>query len=158
MEAQFRFFNSKEFSDSGRPIIAGLNYFLTHGARGGEGNRLLGEKRDVHVWLGWLERRANGEVGAIETPIGSIPRYADLASLFTSKIAKDYPRPLYDRQFSLYLDQITSRIEMQREAWGEEPGIPPRLFEIYERQLAGLAALKAIHGPVVAPHLLDRQG
>ncbi len=71
--------------------MAGLNYFLTHGARGGEGTKLLGEKRDVKVWLGWLERRAHGDVEAIETPIGYIPKYEDLKPLF-AEIDKDYPR------------------------------------------------------------------
>ncbi|HUT79174.1 MAG TPA: phosphoenolpyruvate carboxykinase domain-containing protein, partial [Polyangia bacterium] len=154
MEAQFRFFNSGKLTAAGRPILAGLNYFLTHESRGGTGSGLLGEKRDVHVWLGWLEQRANGEVGAIETPIGSIPRYEDLAALFTSKITKDYPRELYDRQFSLHVDKIVARIDMQREAWSEEQGIPPRLFEIYDRQRAELLALKAAHGPVIPPALL----
>ena len=88
MEAQFIFFNSKKFTPEGRPVIAGLNYFLTHGARGGtaegDARRLLGEKRDVKVWLSWLERYAHGEVQAIETPIGWIPRHEDLARLFRS--------------------------------------------------------------------------
>ena len=35
--------------------------------------KTLGEKRDVKVWLAWLERRAHDEVGAIETPIGYLP-------------------------------------------------------------------------------------
>jgi phosphoenolpyruvate carboxykinase (GTP) len=34
---------------------------------------LLGEKKDVKAWLGWLERRAHGEVEAIETPSASFP-------------------------------------------------------------------------------------
>jgi len=42
MDAQFVFFNSDKLK--GKPIMAGLNYFLTHGARGGEGDQLLGEK------------------------------------------------------------------------------------------------------------------
>jgi GTP-dependent phosphoenolpyruvate carboxykinase len=58
--------------------MAGLNYFLTHEARGGSGKGLLGEKRDVHVWLGWLELFTHGDVQAIETPIGWIPKYEDL--------------------------------------------------------------------------------
>ena len=57
MHAQFEFFNSDKIKKEHRPILAGLNYFLTHGARGGEGDKLLGEKKDVHVWMGWLERR-----------------------------------------------------------------------------------------------------
>ncbi|MBN2450588.1 MAG: phosphoenolpyruvate carboxykinase (GTP), partial [Lentisphaeria bacterium] len=106
MQSQFRFFNSPKLSAAARPTLAGLNYFLTHGARGGEGTRLLGEKRDVRVWLTWLERRAHGEVGAIETPIGYIPRYEELKALFAELIGKEYPRELYDRQFSLYVENI----------------------------------------------------
>jgi len=51
MDAQFKFFGSDKIDDSQRPIMAGLNYFLTHEARGGTGKALLGEKRDVKVWL-----------------------------------------------------------------------------------------------------------
>ena len=46
--------------------------------------KLLGEKRDVKVWLTWLCHFANGEVEGIETPVGSIPKYDDLKSLFSS--------------------------------------------------------------------------
>jgi phosphoenolpyruvate carboxykinase (GTP) len=154
MQAQFRFFNSRKFSDAGRPIMAGLNYFLTHGARGGEGNKLLGEKRDVRVWLTWLEQRAHGEVEAIATPIGYIPRYEDLQKLFTTLIGKEYPRELYDRQFSFYLDNIIGRIDVQQQAYAKEENLPRRLFEIYDRQRAGLAALRERFGPVVTPSQL----
>ena len=37
MRSQFTFFNSSDFSKAGQPILAGLNYFLTHEARGGSG-------------------------------------------------------------------------------------------------------------------------
>jgi phosphoenolpyruvate carboxykinase (GTP) len=151
MTAQFAFFNSSRLTD--KPIMAGLNYFLTHGARGGEGTKLLGEKRDVKVWLGWLERRAHGDVDAIETPIGGIPRYDDLKTLF-AEIDKDYPRDLYDKQFSFYVDNIVARIDLQREAYGKEKGVPPRLFEVYDEQRRGLLALKAVYGPVVTPNQL----
>jgi GTP-dependent phosphoenolpyruvate carboxykinase len=79
-----------------------LNYFLTHEARGGSSKKLLGEKKDVKVWLGWLERQAHGDVDAIETPIGFMPRYDDLKALFETLIDKAYPKTLYDQQFSLY--------------------------------------------------------
>jgi phosphoenolpyruvate carboxykinase (GTP) len=70
MEAQFQFFGSAKIAPDKRPILAGLNYFLTHEARGGTSKQLLGEKRDVKAWMAWLERRAHGEVEAIDTPIG----------------------------------------------------------------------------------------
>jgi len=147
MDAQFTFFNSDKLAYE--PIIAGLNYFLTHAARGGEGKQLLGEKRDVTVWLGWLERMAHGEVKPIETPIGYLPRYEDLKALF-AEIDKEYPKELYDKQFALYLDNILARIELQEEAYREERNVPPRLFEIYAEQRESLQALKARYGPVVS--------
>lgn len=154
MDCQFQFYNSPRFSDAGRPVLAGLNYFLTHGNRGGQGDKLLGEKRDVKVWLGWLERYVHGDVTAIETPIGMIPRYDDLRALF-AEIDKPYPRDLYDKQFSFYIDNILARIELQTEAYAKEENLPPQLFRVYERQRAELLALKAKHGAVVAVEKLE---
>jgi len=151
MKTQFTFFNSPKFSDEGRPILAGLNYFLTHEARGGEGKQLLGEKRDVKVWLSWLAKYAHGEMGAIETPIGMIPKYEDLKQLFSSLIKKEYPRELYDKQFAIYTDNILGRIELQREAFGKEKNLPAKLFQVYDEWTKGLLALKEKHGPVVSP-------
>jgi phosphoenolpyruvate carboxykinase (GTP) len=147
MDAQFTFFNSDKLKN--KPVMAGLNYFLTHGARGGEGAELLGEKRDVKVWLGWLELRANGDVEAIETPIGYIPKYEDLKELF-DKIGKAYPRELYEKQFALYIDNILGRIDLQKEAYKKAENVPPKLFEIYEKQRKGLEALKSKYGSVVS--------
>jgi phosphoenolpyruvate carboxykinase (GTP) len=147
MDAQFTFFNSGKLKS--KPIITGLNYFLTHEARGGEGSGLLGEKRDVKVWLGWLERRAHGDVDAIETPIGFIPKYKDLEELFAG-IGKEYPKELYDKQFAFYVDNILARIDLQEEAYRKEKNIPARLFEVYREQREGLEALKAKYGPIVS--------
>jgi phosphoenolpyruvate carboxykinase (GTP) len=154
MEAQFRFFNSSRFSPEGRPIMAGLNYFLTHGARGGEGRKLLGEKRDVSVWLSWLERLAHSEVEAIDTPIGYIPRYEDLRRLFSELIGKEYTNQLYERQFSFYVDKIVGRIDLQKQAYSKEKRLPSRLFEVYDEQRAGLVALREKYGLVISPDQL----
>jgi phosphoenolpyruvate carboxykinase (GTP) len=135
--------------------MAGLNYFLTHGARGGSGKTLLGEKKDVKAWLGWLERRAHGDVDAIETPIGFLPRYEDLKTLFTTLIDKPYPRDLYDRQFALYVDNIVARIDLQLAAYGKEEGIPQKLFVVLKQQREGLMALKERFGPIITPAQLE---
>mgnify|MGYP000913846305 CR=1 FL=1 len=154
MDAQFKFFGSRQIADDKRPILAGLNYFLTHEARGGTGRKLLGEKRDVKVWMAWLERRAHGEVKAIDTPIGYLPLYADLKGLFADLIAKDYPEALYHQQFSLYVDNILARLELQIGAYHNEHKIPARLFEILFEQRGGLLALRQVFGPVVSPEQL----
>jgi phosphoenolpyruvate carboxykinase (GTP) len=148
MSAQFKFFNSTKFSDEGRPILAGLNYFLTHENRGGSGQGLLGEKRDVKVWLGWLELFAHGDVEAIDTPIGYLPRFDSLKELFDG-IGKPYPKELYDMQFSLHIDRLVARIDLQTEAYSKEENLPPQLFEVYRQQKAELLALREGHGPIV---------
>jgi phosphoenolpyruvate carboxykinase (GTP) len=155
MDAQFKFFGSGKIDDGKRPVMAGLNYFLTHGARGGEGKKLLGEKRDVKVWLAWLERLAHNDVQAIDTPIGRLPRYDDLKDLFQSIIDKPYPRDLYDKQFSLYIDNIVNRIDMQLEAYGKEENLPAKLFEVLKAQREGLTVLKEKFGPIVLPAQLE---
>ena len=149
MNAQFTLFNSKKFSDAGRPVMAGLNYFLTHANRGSSGKGLLGEKKDVRVWLGWLELYAHGDVEAIASPIGMLPRYEDLKKLFDG-IGKDYPKALYDMQFALYVDNIVARIDLQTEAYAKEENIPATLFEVYKKQKSDLLAMKEKFGAVVA--------
>ncbi len=148
MRAQFTFFNSAKFSDKTRPVMAGLNYFLTHEDRGGAGTGLLGEKKDVKVWLGWLELFAHGDVEGIETPVGFLPRYDDLVPLFKS-IDKEYPKSLYDMQFALYIDKIIDRIELQKEAYGKEKDIPDELYEVYAKQKTDLEQIKEKHGMIV---------
>jgi len=160
MQVQFDFFNNKAIADDKRPVLAGLNYFLTHEARGGtEGKKLLGEKKDVKVWLGWLELLAHKEVDTIETPVGHIPKYEDLKKLFKEKINKDYPEALYNMQFSLYIDNIVGRIDLQTEAYGKDAHIPKRLFEIYEEQKKELLEYREKYGPIVTPaQLIEAAG
>lgn len=155
MDAQFRFFNSDAIVSERRPLLAGLNYFLTHAARGGESKKLLGEKRDVKVWMAWLGRRAHSEVDALMAPIGYLPKYEDLKEMFQKIIRKEYPRSLYDKQFSLYIDNIVARYDLQIGAYGKEENLPPRLFEILKQQRKELMDLKAAYGPVVTPDQLE---
>jgi len=158
MDAQFKFFGSDKIDDAKRPVMAGLNYFLTHEARGGSGKKLLGEKRDVKAWLAWLERWAHKEISAIKTPIGVLPKYDDLKKLFQERINKEYPQDLYDRQFSLYIDNIVARIDLQIKAYEKEENLPPRLFEILEKCRRELIALKEKHGPIVTPKQMEAEG
>ncbi|MFA5906686.1 MAG: phosphoenolpyruvate carboxykinase (GTP) [Desulfobacula sp.] len=151
MEAQFKFFGSKKIKNEYKPVMAGLNYFLTDQARGGNSPKLIGEKRDVKVWLAWLERYSHNEVGHISTPIGNLPLYADLKSLFKAVIDKEYPEDVYIKQFSLYIDPIIKRIDLQKEAYSKEKGIPAILFDILEQQKNELLRLKEKHGSIVVP-------
>ena len=151
MDAQFKFFGNPDIAADKKPVMAGLNYFLTHEARGGESKKLLGEKRDVKVWLAWLERYAHQEVKAIETPIGYLPLYDDLKRLFKEIIDKAYPLDLYIKQFSLYTDNIIKRLDLQIDAYSKEKNIPGTLFEVLHGQRDGLVVLKQEKGAIVSP-------
>lgn len=153
MDAQFKFFGSDKIKKDCKPVMAGLNYFLTDKARGGDSPKLLGEKRDVKVWLSWLERYAHNEIDYISTPIGNLPKYDDLKSLFKQIIDKDYTKELYAKQFSLYVDNIIKRLELQQEAYAKEEGIPQTLFDILAEQKQALSALKDAHGSIVSPDI-----
>ncbi|MCF6248380.1 MAG: phosphoenolpyruvate carboxykinase domain-containing protein, partial [Desulfobacula sp.] len=157
MDAQFKFFGSNDIKEEYKPVMAGLNYFLTDQARGGDSTRLLGEKRDVKVWLSWLERYAYNEINFIETPIGNLPEYKDLKVLFKQIIDKDYSKELYTKQFSLYVDNIIKRVELQQAAYSKEEGIPKVLFDILAKQKSGLDKLKEKFGSVVTPDLFSQE-
>ncbi len=154
MRAQFTFFNSSKFAANKRPVMAGLNYFLTQGNRGGSGDALLGEKKDVKVWLGWLELFANGDVKAINTPIGFLPKFDDLVPLFEN-IDKKYSRDLYDMQFALYVDKIITRIDLQHEAYSKEDNVPQTLFDVYKKQKRALLELKEKFGGIITSDKLE---
>jgi phosphoenolpyruvate carboxykinase (GTP) len=154
MDAQFKFFNSPKIDADKCPIMAGLNYFLTDQARGGASTNLLGEKKDVKVWLSWLGNLSYGETDFIRSPIGFLPEYEDLKKLFKEIIQKDYDYNLYEKQFSLYVDKIIARIDLQLESYGKEPNIPERLFEVLKIQKEALLCLKKSFGAIVTPDQL----
>jgi len=154
MRVQFQFFGHEKFDEKARPILAGLNYFLTEEARGGEGKKLLGEKRDVKAWLTWLARFAHGDYKGIETPVGFIPTYDEMKKTFADTIGKEYPKDLYDKQFAIYADRIIDRINLQREAFGKEENLPEQLFKVYDEWESGLNELKGKFGAVIAPENL----
>ncbi len=156
MDAQFAFFGNKKIAEDKKPVMAGLNYFLTEEARGGASKKLLGEKRDVKVWLTWLERHTHNDVDYIKTPIGNLPKFDDLKDFFQSIINKEYTAELYVKQFSLYIDNIVARIDLQMEAYGKESNIPGKLFEVLKEQREGLMALRDKYGPIVKPSELEK--
>jgi len=151
MDAQFKFFGNAAITDNNKPVMAGLNYFLTEKARGGTTSNLLGEKKDVKVWLGWLERYAHNEIAFLTTPIGNLPRYDDLKQLFKQIINKKYPQSLYEQQFSIHVDNIIKRIDLQEKAYAKEKGIPKKLFDILSSQKQALLKLKEQKGSIVSP-------
>jgi phosphoenolpyruvate carboxykinase (GTP) len=88
------------------PLVFHVNYFL----KGKDGKYLNGIK-DKHVWVKWMELRVNGEVEAIKTPTGYIPKYQDLAKIFKSLLNKDYTKEQYEEQFTLRIPERIAKKE-----------------------------------------------
>lgn len=128
--------NRKFFAGLSKPPrIFGVNYFL----QGADGKFLNG-KNDKWVWYQWIEKRANGEVDVVETPIGGIPKYEDLASLFKELLGKDYAREEYEEQFAIRKDKFLEKIGRARAVYQNESrvgaGVPSVVFEQLDRQEA----------------------
>ncbi|HAJ31857.1 MAG TPA: phosphoenolpyruvate carboxykinase (GTP) [Candidatus Atribacteria bacterium] len=88
------------------PKIYTTNYFLKD-----ESGNYLNSKLDKKVWLLWAEGRVYGEYEAIETPVGLIPKYEDLKTLFIRELDKDYTKAEYIQQFSLRVVKYLEKME-----------------------------------------------
>ena len=153
MDGQFKFFTNPKLKN--QPVLASLNYFLTDASRGGSTTNLLGEKKDVIVWLTWLARLANKEVSGLKTALGIIPTFEEISNVFDELVPdKGYTKELYDKQFSLYLDNIIARIDMQVAAYKKETNVPDIYFKTQAAKKSRLEALKASNGSIVSPDQL----
>lgn len=128
--------NRKFFAGLSKPPrIFGVNYFLQ-----GSDGKFLNGKNDKWVWYQWMEKRVNGEVDVIETPIGGIPKYEDLAFLFKELLGKDYTREEYEEQFAIRKDKILGKIARVRAIYKDSAcvggSVPAKLFEQLDRQEA----------------------
>lgn len=123
-----------------RPRVFATNYFLKH-----EG-KYVNEKVDKKVWVLWAEGRVHGEYGAIETPIGYIPRYEDLRSLFRQIFDRDYRLEDYNLQFSLRLDKLLEKIGRMEQVYRDESLVPESFWRILNRQKTDLTSIKAKTG------------
>ncbi len=154
MDGQFKFFTNPELKM--KPVLASLNYFLTDAARGGNSQDLLGEKRDVTVWLTWLAKLAHDEVTGLKTPLGIIPTFKEVKAIFDQLIPdKGYTKELYEKQFSLYVDNVIARIDMQVAAYQKEVNVPEIYFKTQAAKKARLEKLKAEKGAIVTPDQLS---
>jgi len=100
--------NHLKFADNLKdvPRIYATNYFLKDDA----GN-YLNSKLDKKVWILWAEGRVHHEFEAIKTPVGLIPKYEDLKTLFTRELNKDYTKAEYLQQFSLSVTKYLEKME-----------------------------------------------
>ncbi|MDO9514417.1 MAG: phosphoenolpyruvate carboxykinase (GTP) [Elusimicrobiota bacterium] len=128
------------------PVIFGANYFI----RGKEGS-FLNEKNDKKVWLKWIEKRINGEAGAIKRPTGLIPEYKDLALLFAEVLGIEYTKDAYEKQFMLRVRENIAKIDRVTEIYSKFKDIPGDLETVLSDQKRRLEKVLAEHGEYVSP-------
>lgn len=128
------------------PVIFGVNYFI----RDKDGN-FLNEKNDKKVWLKWIEKRINGEAGAIKRPTGMIPEYKDLALLFAEVLGVEYTKDAYEKQFTLRVNENIAKIDRITEIYSKFSDIPEELSAVLTAQKRRLEKTLAEHGEYVSP-------
>jgi phosphoenolpyruvate carboxykinase (GTP) len=116
------------------PQVFATNYFL----KDEEGN-YLNDILDKLVWVMWAEGRCNGDFQAIKTPIGYIPKYEDLESLFGKYLDKNYTKEEYDKQFSIRTEKILEKLNRVEEFYQKEKDIPEWFWKILEQQKTALS-------------------
>ena len=128
------------------PLIFSVNYFL----RDRSGAYLNG-KLDKRVWLQWMELRVHGEVDAIRTPTGLIPRYDDLRRLFRQYLDKGYPRDAYAEQFKIRIPELLAKLDRIEAVYHGETEVPPELITQLGEQRTRLEKLRDRVGDYVSP-------
>jgi len=129
------------------PLIFGANYFL----RDKNANYLTG-MHDKRVWLKWMELRSHGDVGAIQTPTGLIPKYQDLKGLFKEVLEKDYREEDYTKQFTLRVPENLAKVGRITEIYKTRvPDAPEVLSKVLKEQKERLEEAKRSHGDYISP-------
>jgi phosphoenolpyruvate carboxykinase (GTP) len=99
-----------------------------------------------------MELRVNGDVEAIKTPTGYIPKYEDLKRLFNEVLSKDYSREQYNEQFKIRIPELLAKISRMEGIYTQKvPNTPKPLFKALEEQKKRLEELKRRKGEYVIP-------
>jgi phosphoenolpyruvate carboxykinase (GTP) len=134
------------------PLVFGVNYFLRDKGNG----KFLNAPQDKHVWIKWMELRVHGEAGAIRSPTGYLPKYADLRKLFDRTLNKDYAEEDYIKQFTIRVPENLAKIERVQRLYQENVSdTPSELFEILDQQRRRLVEAKERFGDYISPESFE---
>ncbi len=112
---------------------------------------------DKRVWVRWMELRQHGDVEAIKTPVGFIPKYPDLARLFKEILGRDYTSAEYEEQFTTRVPKLLAKIERIEKVYKADTSeLPPELFQELEAQKKRLEEARAKHGDNISPYTLEK--
>ncbi|MEM2971770.1 MAG: phosphoenolpyruvate carboxykinase (GTP) [Candidatus Bathyarchaeia archaeon] len=136
------------------PIIFGVNYFL----RDRETGKFLNAPRDKHVWVKWMELRVHGDVGALRSPTGLLPKYEDLRLLFHQVLDKEYRKEDYIKQFTIRVPENLAKIERAERFYREKVAdTPTELFKILDQQRKRLLKAREKFGDYISPGKFEEE-
>ncbi|MEM0261541.1 MAG: phosphoenolpyruvate carboxykinase domain-containing protein [Nitrososphaerota archaeon] len=98
-----------------------------------------------------MELRVHEDIDAVETPIGYIPIYSDLAKLFDRYLGKEYSEARYEKEFTIMIASLISKIERLWNIYSAIPDTPPILFETLRIQKKKLEEARSSYGDKVKP-------
>ena len=129
------------------PLIFSVNYFLKD-----KNGKYLNGISDKKVWVLWAELRVHGDVDAIETPTGLIPKYEDLAKLFKDNLDIEYSRDDYVKQFTIRIPENLAKLDRIENIYktrvANAPGI---VFAVLGEHRTALEDLCQTKGKYVSP-------
>ncbi|MCE5184818.1 MAG: phosphoenolpyruvate carboxykinase (GTP) [Planctomycetaceae bacterium] len=132
------------------PAIFSTNYFLLD-ANG----KFLNGKLDKMIWLLWAELRVNGDVDALRTPTGWIPKYEDLVLLFKSKLNKAYSQDDYVKQFTVCVANLLAKYDRVERIYREKVSDTPQIvYDTFAAIRRRLQDAQAKYGNTISPLLL----
>jgi phosphoenolpyruvate carboxykinase (GTP) len=140
--------NHRKFGKSLKncPKVFATNYFLKINGK------YCNEKVDKKVWILWAEGRIHSEYQAIKTPVGHLPKLADLQVLFKQVFNKIYSEKEYVDQFSLRIAKLLEKLDRMEKMYKEESNIPQFFWDILTTQRKDLIALKEKYGKeIISP-------
>jgi phosphoenolpyruvate carboxykinase (GTP) len=129
------------------PLIFSVNYFLKD-----ENGEYLNGMADKKIWILWAELRVNGDVDAIETPTGLIPKYEDLAKLFKDHLNAEYTQADYVRQFTIRIPENLAKLDRVEKIYKEKVSDTPAIvFDTFAKVRKRLKAAGDKHGDYISP-------
>lgn len=133
------------------PLIFLVNYFLKD-----KDGKYLNGMADKLVWILWAELRVNGDVEAIETPTGLIPKYEDLEKLFKEHIDAQYTQADYVEQFAIRIPKNLAKLDRVEKIYKEKVSDTPQiLFDTFAEVRKRMKAAGDKHGDYISPFDLE---
>ncbi|MFX1494957.1 MAG: phosphoenolpyruvate carboxykinase (GTP) [Promethearchaeota archaeon] len=142
LENHRRFGQALEFPSK----VFATNYFL----KNKEGKYLNGIL-DKLIWVMWAELRVHSDINAIETPIGYIPKFEDLKSLFKEYLDKNYTKDDYIEQFSIRIKKLVEKLDRVESMYRREKNMPKFFWNILSNQREKLNKMKKEKGDIISP-------